>query len=158
MTLRNAAGWWLLLLHYRLPAVFGDAAVRTPNIELSVDACFDHLLLPGDGDVAWGKLIEKAFIRIIQGHSLHRGESSNVVQTFSVHHFRVRDERWMQNSWREIKNLTLGGFKLKILSFESGVEFIHANVCIKLYKLYTTLKNMPLEGIGKRWYLRRGGK
>lgn len=84
----------LRLLQDGLPAeVIGDGAVGAPKVELGVNAHLDHLLLPRDGNVPGGKLVEKVLVGILQGHPLHRGEGPDVIQAFSVHHFGVRDER-----------------------------------------------------------------
>lgn len=96
-----AAGWWLWLLEDRLPAeIVWDAAARTPDVELSINARFDHLLLPGNRNVARGKLIKNGLVGVVQSDSLHRGESPDIIQALGVHHFRVGDERRRHNTWR----------------------------------------------------------
>lgn len=101
---RYAAGWRLgrLLQDGFTPQVIGQSAAGSPDCELSIDPGLDHLLLPGDGDVPRGKLIEKHRVHLFQLHPLHRGKGADVVQILGVHSLGVWHEWGCQDPWGHI--------------------------------------------------------
>lgn len=84
--LRQGAGGGLgrLLQDGFTSQVVGQTAVCSPDCELAVDPRLDHLLLPGDGDVPRGELLEKLIVFVVQLHAFNRGEGPDVVDVLSI--------------------------------------------------------------------------
>lgn len=73
--------------------VIGQSAVGSPDRELSVDACLNHLLLPGDGDVPRGKLVKKLSVLVLQLNAFNCGEGPNVIDVLGVNGLRIWHKR-----------------------------------------------------------------
>lgn len=84
--LRHCAGGGLgwLLQDGLTSEVVGQSAVSPPHCQLPVDSHLNHLLLPGDGDVPRGELVEKLHVLVLQLHALDRGEGPDVVDVLGI--------------------------------------------------------------------------
>lgn len=81
--------------------VLGQTAVGSPHCELPVYAHLDHLLLPGDGDVPRGKLVEKLCVLVFQVHAFNCGEGPNVVDVLGINCLGVWHKGGRQNPFGE---------------------------------------------------------
>lgn len=90
---RSAGGGLGLLQDGFTPQVVGQSAARAPDCELPVDPGLDHLLLPGDGDVPWGELVEKLLVLVFQVHAFDCGEGPDVVEVLGINCLGIRYER-----------------------------------------------------------------
>lgn len=93
--LRHGAGGGLgrLLQDGFAPQVVGQSAIQAPDCELAVDPRLDHLLLPGDRDVAGGELVKKSRVLVFQLHTFNRGEGSDVIDVLGINCLGVWHER-----------------------------------------------------------------
>lgn len=90
---------WRLLQDRLAPQIVRHGATTTPNIQLATDSCLNHLLLPGNGDVSRGKLIEKLLIHVFQVNPFHSGECTYIIKVLGIHSFRIRDKWRWQNPY-----------------------------------------------------------
>lgn len=97
--LRHRAGGGLgrLLQDGFTPQVVGQSAARAPDRELTVDPHLDHLLLPGDGDVPRGELVEKTTVLVFQLHTFDCGEGPDVMDVLGINCLRV----WHERRWKD---------------------------------------------------------
>lgn len=98
---RAGGGLWRLLQDRFSSQVIGQSAISSPDCELTVDPHLDHLLLPGDGDVPRGKLIEKLLVLVLQLHAFDGGEGPDVVDVLGINRLGVWHERGRKDPWGE---------------------------------------------------------
>lgn len=99
---RSAGGRLGLLLQDGLtPEVVGQSAVPRPHCQFAVDAHFNHLLLPRDGNASRGEVAKKLCVLVLQLHALHRGEGPHVVDVLGVNCLRVGHKGGWKDSWGE---------------------------------------------------------
>lgn len=95
---RAGGGLGRLLQDGLPPQVVGQGTTGAPHVELSIDPCLYHLLLPGDGDVPRGKLIKELIVYVFQSHAFYRGEGAHVIQVLGIHRLGVWYKRGSQDS------------------------------------------------------------
>lgn len=83
------------------PQVVGQRAIGPPECKLPVNAHFDHLFLPRDGDVPWGKFIEKSPVGIHQLHAFNGGEGPHVINVLCVNCLGVWQKRGCKDPCRD---------------------------------------------------------
>lgn len=81
-------------LHVVRVEVVGQLAVLSPDVQLSEHARLDHLLLPGDRDVARSEVSVELGVLVVQDDAFDRAEGAHVVNIFGVDRPRIGDKRW----------------------------------------------------------------
>lgn len=98
----RAGRWlWRLLQDGLAPQVGGQRAVRPPDCKLPVNAHFDHLFLPRDGDVPCGKFSEELPVGVLQLHAFNGGEGPHVINVLGVNGLGVWQKRGSEDPCRD---------------------------------------------------------
>lgn len=89
------------LLHVDPLHVIRHLTIWAPHIQVPKNTSLDHLLLPGNGAVARGKLLEELCVGFIKNHTLDCGKGTHVLYVLGIDSPRVWDERRDQHPCEE---------------------------------------------------------